>query len=67
MGIPRKTFSIFTAAGLLLQAAAPVMAQQSTNLNGCLPNPWPLPVEVAFAVRHLRPLAPGYEPNAPND
>ena len=29
MGIPRKTFSIFTAAGLLLQAAAPVMAQQS--------------------------------------
>src|SRR5712671_4052611 len=29
MGIPRKIFSIFTAAGLLLQAAAPVMAQQS--------------------------------------
>jgi VWFA-related protein len=26
---PRKIFSIFTAAGLLLQAAAPVMAQQS--------------------------------------
>lgn len=29
MGIPRKTFSIFTAAGLLLQAAAPVLAQQT--------------------------------------
>jgi VWFA-related protein len=28
MGIPRKTFSIFTAAGLLLQAA-PVLAQQT--------------------------------------
>jgi VWFA-related protein len=28
MGIPRKTFSIFTTAGLLLQAAAPVLAQQ---------------------------------------
>jgi VWFA-related protein len=29
MGIPRKTFSIFTAAGLLLQAAVPVLAQQT--------------------------------------
>jgi VWFA-related protein len=29
MGIPRKTFSILTAAGLLLQAAAPVLAQQT--------------------------------------
>jgi len=29
MGIPRKTASIFTAAGLLLQAAAPVLAQQT--------------------------------------
>src|SRR6202158_5841514 len=28
MGISRKTFSIFTAAGLLLQAAAPVLARQ---------------------------------------
>ena len=29
MGISRKTFSIFTAAGLLLQAAAPVLARQT--------------------------------------
>jgi len=29
MQLPRKIFSIFTAAGLLLQAAAPVIAQQS--------------------------------------
>jgi VWFA-related protein len=29
MGIPRKTFSIFTAAGLLFEAAAPVLAQQT--------------------------------------
>ncbi len=29
MQFARKTFSIFSAAGLLLQAAAPVMAQQT--------------------------------------
>src|ERR1700731_4623780 len=29
MQLPRKIFSIFTAAGLLLQAAAPMIAQQS--------------------------------------
>jgi hypothetical protein len=40
--------------------AAPVMAQQSTELNGCLPNPWPLETEVAVAARHVEPLAPPF-------
>ena len=39
-----------------------LMSQQSTELNGCLPNPWPLPKEVARAAVHDLPLAPPYEP-----
>lgn len=37
-----------------------VMSQQSTELNGCLPNPWPLPAEITRAARHDQPLAPGF-------
>jgi len=46
---------------------APVMLPQSTELHGCLPNPWPLPAEVARAARHDLPLAPGYEAGDPRD
>ncbi|CAN5206264.1 DUF3152 domain-containing protein [soil metagenome] len=38
-----------------------VMAQQSTELDGCLPNPWPLDDEITAAARHDEPLAPPYE------
>lgn len=40
---------------------APVMGQQSTELHGCLPNPWPLEWEVECAALRLEPIAPGYE------
>ena len=38
-----------------------VMSQQSTELDGCLPNPWPLPAEVELAARHEEALAPPFE------
>lgn len=38
-----------------------VMSQQSTELDGCVPNPWPLPDEIAAASLHDEPLAPPYE------
>jgi hypothetical protein len=41
--------------------AARIMSQQSTELDGCLPNPWPLPAELEAAARHDEPLAPPYE------
>ncbi|MBW3576525.1 MAG: DUF3152 domain-containing protein [Actinobacteria bacterium] len=45
-------------------APAAVMAQQSTELNGCLPNAWPLQWEVELAARRAEPLAPGPDHHA---
>jgi len=42
--------------------AALLMSQQSTELGGCLPNPWPRGEEIARAARHDEPLAPPYSP-----
>ncbi|MEL6983579.1 MAG: DUF3152 domain-containing protein [Actinomycetota bacterium] len=42
---------------------APVMAQQSSGVDPCTANPWPLPWEIACANLRLEPLAPGYERN----
>jgi hypothetical protein len=37
---------------------APVMAQQSTELGECRPNPWPLQWEIDLAAERREPLAP---------
>lgn len=39
---------------------AAVMSQQSTELDGCLPNPWPLDHEIARAAQHDQPLGHPY-------
>lgn len=51
---------------------APVMLQQSTELDTCEANPWPLPWEVDLAAARAEPLAPpadhdveGHQPSPP--
>lgn len=43
---------------------AAIMVQQSTELDGCLANPWPLDWEIECAASGIEPLAPPYEPDA---
>ncbi len=43
---------------------AAIMVQQSTELDGCLANPWPLDWEIECAASRIEPLAPPYEPDA---
>lgn len=45
-------------------APAAVMYQQSSGVEGCRHNPWPLPWEIECAARHDEPIAPPYEPDA---
>lgn len=45
-------------------APAAVLYQQSSGVEGCAPNPWPLPWEIECASRHDEPVAPPYEPDA---
>ncbi|MEL7156397.1 MAG: DUF3152 domain-containing protein [Actinomycetota bacterium] len=40
---------------------APVMAQQSSGVEPCRANPWPLPWEITCAAQGVEPLAPPYE------
>ena len=40
---------------------APVMAQQSSGVDPCTANPWPLAWEVTCASQDVEPLAPPYE------